>query len=73
MPAQTTKVEALILIAGVTELFTIILIELDEAALGLAQSAELVSTQETASAFDKVEVTNEAALAPLTLVPLIFH
>lgn len=72
-PAHTTKDEAEMLIDGVTDGFTIMFTVLEDAEAGLAHNAELVNTQETASALFKVELTNEDALAPLTLVPLIFH
>jgi hypothetical protein len=71
-PLQILILDAEMAIDGVTEVFTVIFTELEEAVVGVAQSALLVNTQDTASAFANVDEVNEEAFVP-TFVPLIFH
>ena len=73
MPPQILVLVALIEMLAVTELVTVIVTPLEPTDPGLAQAALEVSVQVTTSLLAKVVEVNEDDVAPLTVVPFIFH
>jgi hypothetical protein len=75
VPAQmmlSASLELMVMV-GVTKALTVLVIPVEVAVVGLAQVAFEVNTQVTTSLFARVVVVKVAAVAVLTLLPLIFH
>jgi hypothetical protein len=75
VPAQmvlSASLELMVMV-GVTKVLTVFVIPVEVAVVGLAQVAFEVNTQVTTSLLARVVVVKVAAVAVLTLLPLIFH